>query len=50
MDILLLDEVHHLNEDRGATLEIIVGRMRTLNEMYQAKMHEEGKDSSLVHR
>lgn len=38
IDLLLLDEVQHITEDRGATLETIVVRMRTLNNTYQAKL------------
>jgi hypothetical protein len=33
----LLDEIHHLADDRGATLETIVVRMRTLNEIYHSR-------------
>jgi replicative superfamily II helicase len=32
VDLLLLDEVHHLGEDRGSTLETVVVRMRILNQ------------------
>lgn len=32
IDLLLLDEVHHLGEDRGSTLETVVVRMRILNQ------------------
>lgn len=32
IDLLLLDEVHHLGDDRGSTLEIVVVRMRLLNQ------------------
>jgi replicative superfamily II helicase len=37
VDLLLLDEVHHLAEDRGATLELVVVRMRLLNQIYRNK-------------
>lgn len=32
IDLLLLDEIHHLGEDRGAVLETVVVRLRILNE------------------
>ena len=32
IDLLLLDEVHHLGEDRGAVLETVVVRLRILNQ------------------
>lgn len=40
----MIDEIHHLAEDRGATLEAIIVRMRTLNETYQKKSIENGKN------
>ena len=30
--LVLIDEVHILNEDRGATLEAVVSRMRSVHE------------------
>jgi replicative superfamily II helicase len=38
IDHRLLDEIHHLADDRGATLEAIVVRMRTLNDIYHLKV------------
>lgn len=32
VNLLLLDEIHHLGEDRGAVLETVVVRLRILNE------------------
>lgn len=32
INLLLLDEVHHIGEDRGAILEAVVVRMRNLNQ------------------
>ena len=38
IDLLLVDEIHHLGEDnRGATLEAIIVRMRTLNCAFREK-------------
>lgn len=34
VDLLLIDEIHHLGEDRGATLETVIVRMRILNAAY----------------
>lgn len=34
VDLLLIDEVHHLGEDRGATLEALVVRMKMLSSVY----------------
>ena len=34
VDLLLIDEVHHLGEDRGATLEALVVRMKMLSNVY----------------
>eukprot|EP01031_Cornospumella_fuschlensis_P029971 gene29971-36199_t len=31
IDLLLLDEIHHLGEDRGAILEVVIVRMRMIN-------------------
>jgi ATP-dependent DNA helicase HFM1/MER3 len=39
IDLLIIDEIHHLGEDnRGATLEAVIVRMRTLNNIYQEKV------------
>ena len=37
INLLLLDEIHHLQEDRGAVLETVVVRMRTLANAYQQR-------------
>lgn len=34
VDLLLLDEIHHIGEERGSTLEALVVRMRILNSAY----------------
>lgn len=39
IDLLLLDEIHHLGEERGATLEALVVRMRMLSSVYVARKH-----------
>lgn len=38
IDLLLIDEVHHLGEDRGATLEALVVRMKMLSKVYTEKV------------
>ena len=37
VDLLLIDEVHHLGDDRGATLEVAVVRMKTVHKFYAAR-------------
>lgn len=37
-DLLLLDEIHHLGEDRGPTLETVVVRMRVLAKVREEQM------------
>jgi ATP-dependent DNA helicase HFM1/MER3 len=38
IDLLIIDEIHHLGEDnRGATLEAVIVRMRTLNDTFHEK-------------
>lgn len=37
VDLLLLDEVHHLGDERGSTLETVVVRMRLLSQAYHMK-------------
>ncbi len=37
VNLLLLDEIHHLQEDRGAVLETVVVRMRVLAAAYRKK-------------
>ena len=34
VDLLLIDEVHHLGDDRGAALEVAVVRTKTVNDTY----------------
>eukprot|EP01041_Mallomonas_annulata_P004392 gene4392-8741_t len=50
IDALLIDEVHHLNEDRGAVLETVVVRMRTLRTAYMNNHNhnDESNNSSNV--
>jgi superfamily II helicase len=47
VDLLLLDEIHHLGEDRGSTLETVVVRMRLLNDAYVKKVAELKADKSI---
>jgi ATP-dependent DNA helicase HFM1/MER3 len=44
IDLLLIDEIHHLGEDRGAVLETVVVRMRILNETISNKEKEAGRN------
>lgn len=44
IDLLLIDEIHHLAEDRGATLEALVVRMRMLSKVYVEKTSKSGGD------
>ena len=46
VDLLLVDEVHHLGEERGATLEALVVRMRMLNQVYRQKKQEHTDNNS----
>lgn len=41
VDLLLVDEIHHISEDRGATLETIVIRMKIISENYQMQLKTE---------
>jgi replicative superfamily II helicase len=34
VDLLLVDEIHHLGEERGSTLETVIVRMRRVSELY----------------
>jgi ATP-dependent DNA helicase HFM1/MER3 len=34
VNLLLVDEVHHVSEDRGAVLEAVVVRIQKLHEMF----------------
>ena len=47
IDLLLIDEVHHLGEDRGSTLETLVVRMRMLSQVYTQKLNRSEDNSSL---
>lgn len=38
IDLMLIDEIHHLGEERGAVLETVIVRMRILSETYVKKM------------
>ena len=40
VDLLLIDEVHHLGEDRGATLEALVVRMKMLSSVYIERLNQ----------
>ena len=46
IDALLLDEIHHLGDDRGATLEIIIVRMRLLHQLYLDRTARSGAEES----
>jgi ATP-dependent DNA helicase HFM1/MER3 len=41
IDLLLLDEIHHLGENRGGCLEAVVCRMRILSNTYQEKIKDQ---------
>ena len=45
VDLLLIDEVHHLGEDRGATLEALVVRMKMLSNVYIERVHQNNPSS-----
>ena len=38
IDLMLIDEIHHLGEERGAVLETVIVRMRILSETYVKKI------------
>lgn len=38
-DLLLLDEIHHLGDDRGSTLEAVVVRMRALSNIFRSSAY-----------
>ena len=40
---MLIDEIHHLGEERGATLETVIVRMRILSDTYAKKIAETKK-------
>ena len=40
INLLLIDEIHHIGEERGATLEMIVMRMRNMISVYNKRMQE----------
>lgn len=41
VDLILIDEIHHLGDDRGCTLETIIVRMEVLNEEFKRKMSQD---------
>jgi replicative superfamily II helicase len=47
IDLLLIDEVHHIHEDRGAILEIVCVRMRTLSQAYKLRTPEKNDQTNL---
>lgn len=49
IDLLLIDEIHLVGEDRGATLEMVVVRMQMLRDEMTLKMSEQ-KDPSVTER
>ena len=38
LNLMLIDEIHHLGDDRGSTLESIVVRMQLLHQLQQEKL------------
>ena len=46
--LLLIDEVHHLSEDRGAVLEAVVVRMRKLREDYTLLKNSSARPSRVL--
>ena len=44
IDLLLIDEIHHLNDDRGAVLETIIVRMRFITETCATKTQTDGSN------
>ena len=46
--LLLIDEVHHLSEDRGAVLEAVVVRMRKLREDYTQLKNSAARPSRVL--
>ena len=48
---MLIDEIHHLGEERGATLETVIVRMRILSDTYTKKIAEtkNQKDADINH-
>lgn len=45
IDLLLVDEIHHLGEDRGATLEALIVRMRMLSRVYTQRTGRSSDES-----
>lgn len=41
IDLLLIDEVHHLNDDRGAVLETVIVRMRFITQTCATKSNSD---------
>jgi ATP-dependent DNA helicase HFM1/MER3 len=50
IDLLLIDEIHHLAEDRGATLEALIVRMRMLRKVYAARTSRNASDNGPTSR
>ena len=46
--LLLIDEMHHIGEDRGAVLEIVIVRMRNLNNVYEKRMREINAETNQI--
>lgn len=45
IDLLLIDEIHHLGEDRGPVLEMVIVRMRMISEICREKARSSSADS-----
>ncbi len=48
IDLLLIDEVHHLGEERGATLESVVVRMRIISNYCRQRAQEYEEQNHIV--
>jgi ATP-dependent DNA helicase HFM1/MER3 len=46
VDLLLLDEIHHLGEDRGAVLETVVVRLRMINAICNQEHIQQGANTT----
>ena len=50
VDLLLLDEVHFLGEDRGPVLETVVVRMRLVSEVHAARLEAQAQPQPQLHQ
>ncbi len=49
IDLLLIDEIHHLGEDRGPVLEMVIVRMRMISEICREKAMHSGALENMTH-